>query len=251
MSILKSSDNRYLKNGIKEKCLIIAEAVAVIPVFDYFFYRSLTAAFFLIPVGVLFYALLSRQLNEKKAAEFRSQFKELLMLSSTMMRAGYSVENAILKSYGDLRYMFGKDSPVCRLIADIAKAQKNRSQIGNVFISAGMQTGIEEIEEFGRVYSVVYEKSGNMSSIMDKAAGSIIEKMEVESEIYTAISKSRFEMKIMDLMPFFIMGYMSLTGRGYFDGMYHNAAGAVVMTICMAVYILSYLWGERIVRIDV
>jgi tight adherence protein B len=53
-------------------------------------------------------------------------------------------------------------------------------------------------------------------------------------------------MKIMNMMPFFIMAYISLTGRGYFDVMYHNLPGIIVMSVCLIVYIFSYLWGVRI-----
>ena len=145
--------------------------------------------------------------------------------------------------------MFGRDSPVCRLVREISSASANRGSPGEVFVRVGRECGMEEIEDFGSVYEIAYQKSGNMSVIMDKAAGSIIERTEVENEIYVSISKGRFEMKIMNMMPFFIMAYISLTGRGYFDVMYHNLPGIIVMSACMIVYIFSYVWGVRIVSV--
>ena len=245
----KNSDDHYLKPDKKEMLIMILKSAGAVILLDHFFYRSLWALIFLIPVGIAYLFLQRRLLTDKKRDEFRQQFKELLMLSSTLQRAGYSVENSILKSHKDLRYMFGRDSPICRLVREISSNAANRGSPGEVFVRAGRSCGMEEIEDFGSLYEIAYQKSGNMSAIMDKAAESIIERAEVENEIYVSISKSRFEMKIMNMMPFFIMAYISLTGRGYFDVMYHNLPGIVVMSACLLVYLFSYVWGVRIVSV--
>ncbi len=245
----KNSGNAYLKPDKKEMMIMILKSAGVVILLDHFFYRSLWALIFLVPVGFAYLLLQRKLLADRKRAEFRQQFKELLMLSSTLQRAGYSVENSILKSHKDIRYMFGRESPVCRLVREVSSSVANRGSAGEVFVRIGRQCGMEEIEDFGSVYEIAYQKSGNMSVIMDKAAESIIERTEVENEIYVSISKSRFEMKIMNMMPFFIMAYISLTGRGYFDVMYHNLPGIIVMSVCLIVYIFSYVWGVRIVTV--
>ena len=245
----KNSGNPYLKPDNKEMLIMILKSAGAVILLDHFFYRSLWVLVILIPLGIAFLLLQIKLMADKKRAEFRQQFKELLMLSSTLQRAGYSVENSILKSHKDIRYMFGRASPICRLLREISSAAANRGSAGEVFVRVGRQCGMEEIEDFGSVYEIAYQKSGNMSEIMDKAAESIIERTEVENEIYVSISKSRFEMKIMNMMPFFIMAYISLTGRGYFDVMYHNLPGIVVMSACMIVYIFAYVWGVRIVSV--
>ena len=229
--------------------IIILKSAGVVILLDHFFYRSLWALIFLIPAGCAYMILQIRLQKDRKRNSFRQQFKELLMLSSTLQRAGYSVENSIQKSYRDIRYMFGRDSPVCRLVREVSSAVNNRSSAGQVFINVGRKCAMEEIEDFGSIYEIAYKKSGNMSVIMDRAAESIIQRTEVENEIYVSISKSCFEMKIMNMMPFFIMAYINLTGRGYFDVMYHNLPGTVVMSICLVIYILSYAWGVHIVSI--
>ncbi|MCR4787028.1 MAG: hypothetical protein K5888_00430 [Lachnospiraceae bacterium] len=249
--MLKSTGKEYLLPEKKETVLMIIRSAGAVFLLDIYFYRSVWALIVLVPVGCAYFFLQKDLLEEKKRAVLRQQFKELLMLSSTLQRAGYSVENSILKSYRDLRYMYGKKAPVCRLVKEAGAAVGNKGSIGEVFIRTGLSAKIEEIEDFGRIYEIAYKKSGNMSLIMDKAAGSIMEKAEVENEIYVSVSKGRLEMRIMNLMPFFIMTYINLTGRGYFDVMYHNVPGITVMSICLIIYILSYLWGIRIVSIRI
>lgn len=179
------------------------------------------------------------------------EFKELLLLSCTGLRAGYSIENALTNSFRDLEKLFGCDSPSCRMLKKIEAARKNHGSIPEVFRDAGFSSGIPEITEFGAVYAIAYERSGNLSEVMENTAEGLLDRLKLEEEIREALHERRFEMKIMNLMPFLIMSYISLTSRGYFDRMYGNLPGVLIMSGAMAVCVLSYLWGERIVRIRI
>jgi len=55
----------------------------------------------------------------------------------------------------------------------------------------------------------------------------------------------------MNVVPFFIIFYISLTSKGFFDVLYHNPVGILIMTICMAVYLAAFLLSEKIVEIEV
>ena len=65
------------------------------------------------------------------------------------------------------------------------------------------------------------------------------------------ISAKRMEARIMNLVPFFIIFYISLTSSGFFDPLYHNLFGIAFMTACAGLYITAYLMSERIVNINV
>ena len=120
--------------------------------------------------------------------------------------------------------------------------------IHEIFIKAGRETDIEDIWQFGEIYQIAYASSGNMSVIMDKAAQVLIEKLEIRNNAYIALNERIFELKIMNMMPFLIIVYVSLTNPGYFDVMYHNLKGILIMTGVLIVYILSYLWGQKLLR---
>lgn len=56
------------------------------------------------------------------------------------------------------------------------------------------------------------------------------------------------ELGIMKIMPFGILLYIDMGNPGYFDSLYHNLTGAVIMTGCLGVYLGAYLLGERIMK---
>ena len=55
-----------------------------------------------------------KELLHQKKEEAREQFKDMLLLVVAGQKAGYSVENAFLKSYEDMNSLYGKDSSICK-----------------------------------------------------------------------------------------------------------------------------------------
>lgn len=249
--MLQDIGNEYFRISVKDKILLIMKALCVVVILDYFFYKSWIALLCLVPVGILYFFKEVNELKTKFRHEGREQFKELLLLSSTNMRAGHSVENALLGSFEDLSKLYGKESFVCRLLKRMSHQKANKKSLESVFIRSGESVHIEEIVTFGQLYEIAYQRSGNLSAIMDKVAATIIENIETEKEIYISLCERQFEMKIMNLMPLMIMFYINLTNNGYFDRMYHNLLGVLVMSGCLVLYVLAYYAGYRIIRIRI
>ena len=63
--------------------------------------------------------------------------------------------------------------------------------------------------------------------------------------------QKKLEQKIMNAVPFLIIFYVSSTSRGFFDVLYHNPAGIVVMTVCLGFYGAAYRLSRRIVEINI
>lgn len=55
----------------------------------------------------------------------------------------------------------------------------------------------------------------------------------------------------MNGVPFGILLYISIASRGFFDVLYKNAAGIIVMTICLGVYLGAIFLSGKIVDIEV
>ena len=62
----------------------------------------------------------------------------------------------------------------------------------------------------------------------------------------SAGAKYKYEQQIMNLMPMGIIGYIRLTNPSYFDPLYHNPFGIVMMTVVLVIYYLAYRMSEKI-----
>ena len=244
-------DEIFIDITTKEKAKLAAESAIVICILNMCFYRSRWAFLPLLIPGVFCYRELKRGLTDKKRTVVREQFKELLMLVVAAQRAGYSIENAFLGSYEDLKGLYGQDSPVCKMISFIGRGLSNHIPVTELWETIGNKCQIAEIIEFAEVFHIAKMSGGNMTAILQNTAEIIEQKAETKKEIETFLSARRFEQKIMTGMPFVLMLYVEVTSPGYFDGMYHNLSGIVIMSISLFVYLLAFLWGKRLAEIEV
>lgn len=74
--------------------------------------------------------------------------------------------------------------------------------------------------------------------------------MEIDTEIDLMLSSRKYEQKIMNAVPFFIIFYLSLTTKGFFAVLYHNPAGILFMTVCLLAYLAAVLLSDRIMAIE-
>ena len=113
------------------------------------------------------------------------------------------------------------------------------------------RSNLEDIYEFAEVFAIAKRGGGEIRSIMMRTADIIGDKMEVKREIHTIMSEKMLEQKIMQCMPFGMIGYLSLTSPGFLDSLYHNVVGIVLMTVCLGVYVFACFLAERILDINI
>ena len=82
--------------------------------------------------------------------------------------------------------------------------------------------------------------------MIDAACSSISRRLAVEEEMETLLSARKLEQRVMNAMPFMIVWYVEVSNPGYFDMLYGNLTGAVLMTICLGVYLAAYALSEKI-----
>lgn len=234
-----------------EKRYLTGKSIIIVLILNYFFYQSIWAFFPLSGIGFLYYRLERKYLLDKKKEAVREQFKELMLLVSTSQRAGFSAENSFISSYNDLRALYGRDSSICQIIMMLKSGRENNIAFSKLWKQIGESLEIDEIREFSQVYEISQHSSGNMASVMDKTADIIVRKIETEKEIAVLLSAKKLEQKIMNIMPFAIMLYISIASPGYFQGLYHTISGVLVMSICLLVYLGAYILSVRIISIEV
>lgn len=240
-------ENPLLPVSPAERRLLAGKSFLVILLLNYFFYQSLWAFIPLSAVGLVYYRMEEETLRRKKKESAKEQFKELMLLVSTGQRAGFSAENAFLSSYGDMRALYGKDSSICRMLQILQSGKENNIAFSELWKQIGCRMEITEIREFAQVYEISQESSGNMALIMEKTADIIVRKIETEKEIAVLLSEKRLEQKIMNLMPFFIMLYISVTSPGYFGILYRSFCGVLLMSAALGIYLLAYMLSVRII----
>ena len=113
------------------------------------------------------------------------------------------------------------------------------------------RSGSEEIEDFAAVFGAARRSGGNMAAIIRNAAENIEGRIDVETEIEASLASKKLEQRIMSAMPAAMIFYMRVSSPGFLDVLYGNPAGVLMMTVLLAAYAASVLWGMHIVNIEV
>lgn len=235
----------------RERILYLAEGILLVGIIAYFFYQSLWACLLLAPALPLFLERKKKELAKRRRQELSMQFKDAVLSVSANQKAGYSVENAFREAYQDMAMLYGGDSPICRELHYISKGLDNNMVLEKLLYELGVRSHVPDILQFADVFLIAKRTGGNMTEILSETADSIEQKSAVDKEIQVLLSSKKMEQKIMNIVPFFIIFYISVTSKGYFDVLYHNPIGIVIMTFCLLLYLAAFTISEKIVAIEV
>lgn len=230
----------------------IVEGCLLVGCVSWLFYDSMTAFWILIfPFLYLYLNRKKKLLCEKRKQLLGHQFREVILTVSSHLQAGFSVENAFVEAYRDICMLFGEKSLMARELLWILRRVENNESLEQALVQLAMRSDIEDIYEFAEIFSIAKRGGGEIRSIIMRTADIIGDKMEVKREIHTIMSEKELEQRIMQCMPFGMIGYLWLTSPGFLDSLYHNAAGMLLMTVCLGVYVLACFLAERILDIDI
>jgi tight adherence protein B len=244
-------DYRVYRLSIREWLLYGAEGGAVGALFAYTFYRSFFAFAVMTPVGLLYPLYKKRELKAERLRRLTLQFKEGIVVLSSFLSAGYSLENSLSKCVQELRILYGENAMITEEFRLLAAGVKMNRPVELLLTDFGERSGIEDADNFAQVFAAARRSGGELVEIISHTAGIIRDKTQVQEEIHTMTAARRLEQKIMNAIPFFIVLYIDMTSPGFFHGMYSSAAGRVVMTLCMAAYIGAVVLSGYLLDIQV
>ena len=243
---LKPQDYRQYEFSKREWVLVLAQAVGITLFFAWFFYRFLLASILISPLGWLWIRHVKKQKGEKRRQELTEQFKECILSVSASLQAGYAVENAFLESREDMRNLYGEVSMIYEELEIIRRGLVVNVALEELLLDFGARSGCEEILQFAQMFSIAKRGGGSLSEMIRTSANLISQRIEARQEVQTMLTGRRMEQNVMRLMPFGMTTYISMTYTGYFQPLYHELSGVGVMTLCLALYLLAFLLGERI-----
>ena len=133
----------------------------------------------------------------------------------------------------------------------VMKGLRNNVTLERLLTDLGERSGNPDVAEFAQVFAVAKRSGGNMTQMIGDTAEVIGERLSVENEIDVLLASKKMEAKIMEVVPFFIILYIGITSPGFFDPLYHNMTGILIMTGALALYLFAYLLSEKIIRVEV
>ncbi len=217
----------------------------------YLFYKSLIAALFLLPS---FFIISSKYKNRKvkqRKEQLTIQFKDAIQSISSALEAGYSIENAVKFALNDLKMMYERQAYITLELQRILAMIANHTPIESAIEDFAQRSKLEDIICFSEVFQSAKRSGGDLVYIIKHTSRTISEKIEVSHAIETLITAKKLEVNIMKIMPFIMLGYLTICSDGFLDPLYGNMFGKILMTIVLIVTIGISLIADRIMNIEI
>lgn len=229
----------------------MAEGLAFTGLTAFLFYRSQIALL----LGILFVPLfLKRQKRQRDAESDRQllrQFQSGIQAVTGALTAGYSVKNAWKSAQKEIRTMYGVQAEFYLALEEMNQKISMNEPVDLTFYAWAEKTGCEDIMNFAEIFCYAHRSGGNLTEIIRETSERMQEKKEILEEIENAVTAKRTEQKLMNLLFPGILLFVTVSSPEYAAALYHSASGVLLMTGCLAGYLILIRWSEKIVDIRV
>lgn len=199
----------------------------------------------------MFPILKKKEQTEKRLEQLNLEFKEGILLLSSFLSAGYSVENAFSSVARELNVLYGEDGLVTREFNHIVSQIRMNCPVEQALLEFAGRSGLDDVINFAEVFASAKRSGGELVSIISHTAEVIRDKVQVRQEILTMTAARQLEQKIMNMIPFFIVLYIDVTSPGFFNLMYNTGVGKILMTLCLVVYLTAIIAAKKIMKIEI
>lgn len=180
------------------------------------------------------------------------QFADLLYSLSASFQAGRQMTEALWDGIDNMLLIYPKDA---RIVVELkwicAELMEHRANEVEVLSDFAIRSENEDIMNFFDIYFTCRSTGGDIQRIIVAASETIIDKFNIEKEIYTKTAQKRYEAKILTLIPALVLLILQLSSPEYTMVLYSCAAGRIIMTIALGIVLLAYYFSIKITDIKV
>lgn len=248
---MKSFSMPELRRIKKEQILDLGKGLFLILLFAWLFYDSFLAVPLLAPLLLVWCRECAASRKEKEEERFQRMFREWILLLSSSLSAGYSVENAMGQSYRELVMMLPGGGAMADELRDMLAKLDNNQRPEQLLREFAGRHASDEVESFVEVFCTARGSGGSLNAVIRNTAGQMAEIMDTRREIGTILASKVYEQKIMMAMPSAVLLYVRIGSGEFLKGLYHNTAGVLVSSVCLGIYLSACLLGKRMVRFEI
>ena len=231
------------------ECMLLSTVIT--GVITWLLYRTLWGAVLIIAVLPYVCIQKKRAACKRRKQLLLTEFKVSMQCVITSLRAGYSMENAWREAEKEAISLLGEKAMMVQELRQMNGAVRMNKALEVELQAFAVRSGCEDIQDFAEVFIFAKRSGGNFPGIIRRTVEKISEKVEVEQEIETLIAGKMMELKIMNLVPVFILCYLNVTSPTYLQALYGNLFGRCFMTAGLIVYVTAVELGRKIMNIEV
>ncbi len=217
----------------------------------YIFYNSIVACILFIVIYPIINSIRKKEFQKMQEQLLKNNFKDMMQSLEAALQAGYSVENAMVLVYKEMKVLLGEKSLLVSEISKIIKEIETNIPIENALLGFANRCKVEEISDFVNTFTIGKRIGGNLGIIISDTVFVLSQKIDTEREIQVHLAARKFEFLIMCTMPFCIILYIRISAPDYFSSLYNNLFGILFMTGILGIMGGAYFLGQNLLEVKV
>jgi tight adherence protein B len=243
--------NTYVM-GMKHKVLYVSAAAAVIFAAGLLFYRNFVISLLFTPLALLYPGIKTRSIIKRRKRELNIQFKDLLYSLASSVSAGKTIESAFRTALEDLSVLYQEPSAyILAEIRNIVSRLDTNETLESALSEFAGRAGLENIDNFVNVLSISKRTGGNIARIIRNTSAIISDRIEVGQEIDMLLAERRFEQKVLNAVPVFMITLLSFSAPEYMYPVFNTVVGRLTMTVALVLMGAAWFISSKVCDIKV
>ena len=181
----------------------------------------------------------------QRLKKFNSQLGDTLTLLSNALKAGYSFAQAIDTVAKNATAPIGDE--FARAVREMNLGGSPDEALNNIT----KRIASADFDLVTTAYSIHRTVGGNLAEILDNIAYTIRERIRIKGEIQTLTAQARASGTIITALPILLATFMFFVTPTYFQPMFRNIIGWILIAIGAFMIFLGNMIIRRIVQIEV
>jgi tight adherence protein B len=178
----------------------------------------------------------------RRRTRFNAQLGETLQMLAGSLRAGHGlaqgVDNVSRESESPTAEEFRRLTIETRLGRDLVEALR----------ALAARVGSEDFEWVVQAIEIQRDVGGDLAEVLDTVAGTIRDRARIRQQVSALSAEGRMSAWVLMLLPFGLIGMMSVTNPTYLSPLFDSGTGHVLLGVGAVLLVIGGLWLKRIVK---
>lgn len=223
-----------IKISPQEFAALWGMAVFVLPLLLLMMRMGILICFGAAMAGALLPPVLVKGARKKRVEKFQNQLGETLLILSNTIRAGLTFERALLT------IAEGLPVPISEELMRTG---------GEIQVGTPIETAMDDLAERMQnadlklvTSAVLIQKrvGGNLADILEIISGTVKDRIEIKRKIKTLTAQGRVSAQIVGMLPFGLIGVISMTTPFYMVPLFTTSVGMMLLVLAVALEAIGF-----------
>ena len=181
---------------------------------------------------------------DRRATLFASQLPDVLKLTSSSLRAGFSLLQGLESVTRQVR-----EPSKGELQRVLAEARLGRP-LDDALEGAADRIRNRDFSESVVAVRIQQESGGNLAVLFDTLAETMIQRVRMRREVRALTAEGRLSAYILGILPLALAIFIFFIDRSYMEVLFHTFAGKIMLVGGIVLEIVGFVWMWHTVKID-